>query len=324
MLTDLDIDPYEHFGIGRNPDGTITRYLNFPRIKASPVASHGEPVVSKDLTLNPQKKTRVRIFIPTSKMCCSNDDDTRIPIIIFFAGNGWTLSNWDSIIVHSQCSTLTDQVHAIVVNVEYRLAPENRLPVQYEDAMDAVLWVREQALDPNGELWIRENGDISRCYLHGCSNGGNIVFFTALEATRTELEPLRIAGNIMNQPLFGGMERTNSETQSLDDPVLPLCAQDMFWDLALPEGEDRDIWYCNPLVDGPHTSAISKLGRCLVVGFTGDPIMDRLQEFVAMLVTYRVPIEAKFNCTGFHGIDMVDPTRANALVEMTKEFINKP
>ncbi|KAF3956943.1 hypothetical protein CMV_017997 [Castanea mollissima] len=326
MLTNLGkiIDPYDHFGIVRNLDGTVTRYLNFPKVEASPVASHGEPVVSKDLTLNPKNKTRVRIYMPTSKLCSSNDDDTRIPIIIYFAGSGWFLLIWDSNIVHSQCSALTQEVHAIVVNVDYRLAPENRLPVQYEDAMDAVLWVREQALDPNGEQWIREYGDISRCYLHGCSNGGNMAFVTALEATRKELEPLRIAGSIMNQPLFSGKERTNSEIQSCDDPVLPLCAQDMFWELALPEGEDRDIWYCNPMVEGPHTSAISKLCRCLVIGFTEDPTMDRLQEFVAMLVNHRVPIEAQFNYPGFHGIDMVDPTSANAIVEMAKTFINKP
>ncbi|XP_075675279.1 putative carboxylesterase 9 [Castanea sativa] len=321
LLIESDIDPYDQFRIGRNPDGTITRYINLPRIKASLVGSHSDPVVSKDLTLNPKNKTRVRIYMPTSKLCSSNDD-TRIPIIIFFAGSGWILRNWDTNIVHSQCSALTQEVHAIVVNVDYRIAPEHRLPVQYEDAMDAVLWVREQALDPNGEQWIREYGDISRCYLHGTSNGGNMVFFTALEATSTELEPLRIAGNIMNQPLFGGMERTNSEIQSIKDPMLPLCVQDMFWELSLPEGVDRDIWYCNPMVEGPHTSAISKLGRCLVIGFCGDAIIDRQQEFVTMLVKHGVQIEAQFSNIGFHAIELIDRERANYLVEIAKDFIN--
>ena len=322
LSAESEIDPYEHFRIGRNPDGTITRYMNLPRIKASLVASHGNPVVSKDLTLNPKNETRVRIYMPTSKLCSSNDD-TRIPIIIFFAGSGWISTNWDTVLVHSQCSALTQEVHAIVVNVDYRIAPENRLPVQYEDAMDAVLWVRAQALDTNGEQWIREYGDISRCYLHGSSNGGNMVFFTALEATRMELEPLRIAGNIMNQPLFGGMERTNSEMQSIDDPSFPLCVQDMFWELSLPEGVDRDIWYCNPMVEGPYTSAISKLGRCLVIGFCGDALIDRHQEFVTMLVKHQVQIEAQFSNIGFHAIELIDRDTANELVEIAKGFINK-
>ncbi|GMY07370.1 hypothetical protein FCV25MIE_02609 [Fagus crenata] len=38
------------------------------------------PVLSKDFTLNAKKKTRIRVYMPTTKLT-SNDGDTRIPII---------------------------------------------------------------------------------------------------------------------------------------------------------------------------------------------------------------------------------------------------
>uniref|UniRef100_A0A2N9G1V6 Alpha/beta hydrolase fold-3 domain-containing protein n=1 Tax=Fagus sylvatica TaxID=28930 RepID=A0A2N9G1V6_FAGSY len=230
--------------------------------------------------------------MPTTKLT-SNDGDTRIPIIFFYHSNGWIQLNWDSIFTNLHCSKLALEVPAIVVNVEYRLAPENRIPAQYEDAMDAILWVREHALDPNGEQWIRDYGDISSCYQYGCSSGGNIAFFVALKATEMELQPLRIAGNIMNQPMF--------------------------------EGEDRDHWYSNPMVEGPHTSAISKIGSCLVIGFCGDPMIDRQQDFAEMLVRHGVQIDGRFDIVGFHGIEFINP-KMDALFGIIKDFIlrNQP
>nr|POE90831.1 putative carboxylesterase 9 [Quercus suber] len=235
---------------------------------------------------------------------------------------------WDSETNERITSELACQIPAIVVSVHYRLAPENRLPAQYHDGVDAILWVREQALNPNGEQWIKDYGDISRCYLYGHGSGGNISFFAALEATRMELEPLKIVGNIMNQPLFGGIVRTHSELQNFTDPLHPLCVQDLVWELSLPIGENRDHWYCNPIVEGPHTSAISKLGKCLVIGFGGDFLIDRQQEFIALLMRHEVQIEALFHDYGFHAIDLADPKWANAIVEPVKDFIaeaeNKP
>ena len=127
---------------------------------------------------------------------------TRFPIIISYPFSNWYSSLWESEINYILTSKLACQVPAIVVSVDYRVAPENRLPAQYHDGVDAILWVREQTLNPNGEQWIKDYGDISRCYLYGHGSGGNIAFFAALEATGMELEPLKIVGNIMNQPLF--------------------------------------------------------------------------------------------------------------------------
>ncbi|KAI9073908.1 hypothetical protein K1719_044120 [Acacia pycnantha] len=80
--------------------------------------------------------------------------------------------------------------------------------------------------DPKGEEWIREYGDPSRCYLYGCGCGGNIVFNLGMKVSELKLEPLRIQGIIMNQPMFGGVKRTKLELQFATNELLPLPVLD--------------------------------------------------------------------------------------------------
>ena len=218
-------------------------------------------------------------------------------------------------------SLFFNKIPAIVVAVEYRWAPEHRLPAQYEDAIDAIHWVRKQALDRNGDPWLKNYADFSRCYLYGYSSGANIIFNAALKVTEANLEPLRIAGLVMNQPFIGGKQRTNSEIQLATDQFYPLPVIDLLWELALPQGTDRDHRFCNPIADGPNNDKVKKLGRCLVIGFGGDPMIDRQQDLVQMLVLNGVLVEAKFDDVGFHGIDMIDKRRAAAILSFVKEFV---
>lgn len=105
------------------------------------------------------------------------------------------------------------------------------------------------------------------------------------------------------------------------DQTLPLPVLDMMWDLALPKETDRDHRYSNPMVKGPHLENVKKIGKCLVIGYGGDIMLDRQQEFVTMLVRCGVQVEARFDPVGFHNIDMVDHARASAVMSIVREFI---
>ncbi|KAL6980317.1 hypothetical protein U1Q18_021958, partial [Sarracenia purpurea var. burkii] len=100
--------------------------------------------------------------------------------------------------------------------------------------------------------------------------------------------------------------RTKSELKYATDQALPLPAINLYWELALPPGTNRDHRYSNPMVDGPHREKIKSLGRCLVIGFGGDPMVDKQQELVKMLALNGVPVEARFDDIGFHMIDLID------------------
>ncbi|KAF3442272.1 hypothetical protein FNV43_RR16188 [Rhamnella rubrinervis] len=317
-----EFDASTHLSIIRNGNGNLTHLISLPTTEANPDAAPGDPVVSKDVTLNVETNTWVRIYRPT-KLPSNDNAIARLPIIIYFHHGGWILFSASDSATHLNCSQIASEIPAITVSVNYRLAPESRLPAQYHDGIDAIRWVRKQALldDPEGEQWLRDYGDFSRCYLYGCGCGGNIAFFSALKALELKLEPLKIAGIMMNQPMFGGMQRTKSELRFATDQILPLTALDLMWDMVLPIGACRDHRYCNPMCDGAHKEMFSRLGRCLVIGFGGDPLIDRQQEFVTLLVTSGVQVDSRFDETGFHIIDMVDPRRATAVLNVVKEFI---
>lgn len=323
-------DPFEHLNIALNPDGSLTRFVNLPTTPVSgedinDATSIGQAVASKEIVLDAAKKTTLRIYRPT-KIPSKNDDSSslaRLPIIFYFHAGGWILMSVQSTIVHEHCCSMSNEIPAIIISVGYRLAPESRLPSQYDDAIDAIKWLQKQAMDRDGgDRWIRDYGDISRCYLYGASCGGNIAFNTALRIVDMDLAPLSFPGMILNQPLFGGKKRTKSEISLAADPFFPLPATDLLWDLALPPAANRDHRYCNPLADGgPSKDKIKSLCRTLIIGFGGDPLIERQQAFVKMLVLQGVQVEARFDDIGFHGIDMVDSRRAAAILSFVKEFV---
>ncbi|KDP28720.1 hypothetical protein JCGZ_14491 [Jatropha curcas] len=313
-------DPYDHLHIALNLDGTITRLLTHPTVEANPEATSGDAVVCKDWTLNAQNKTWLRIYRPT-RLPSNDNTIARLPIIIYFHGGGFILFSAKTKTSHEKCCEYASEIPAIVVSLDYRLAPECRLPAQYEDAIDAIIWVKEQIVDPNGVQWLKDYGDFSRCYIGGRGSGGNIAFNAALRALDLDLNPLKISGLVLNQPMFGGMERKNSELQHAEDPLMPLSVLDLMWDLSLPLGTDRDHSFCNPLVDGPHKIKIGSLGRCLVTGFCGDIMFERMRDFVTMLVASGVKVEARFQDDGFHNADFVDAQWALNLLNKIKEFV---
>ncbi|KAJ8627022.1 hypothetical protein MRB53_020329 [Persea americana] len=303
-----EFDPYTFLRIIRNPDGSLTRSETFP--PSPPNSSPTGPVLSKDVPLNPAHNTWTRIFRPHNPNPSSS---TTLPIIIYFHGGGFVLFSAASQPFHAFCERMASEIPAIIVSVEYRLAPEHRLPAAYDDAADAIRWVRVDSLrDP----WF-DSGDPSRCFLMGGSAGGNIVYHAALRAA-----DLQIAGLILSEPYFGGEERTESELRLVRDRILPLPANDLLWSLSLPDGADRDHEFCNPLVGGEHEDRVGHLPRCLVTGHGQDPLVDRQRELVRMLEGRGVKVVSHFSEDGFHGVELFDPRKLEELMSRIMDFVS--
>ncbi|CAN1336082.1 Probable carboxylesterase 18 [Linum perenne] len=76
------------------------------------------------------------------------------------------------------CRSMARETPAVVVSVNYRLAPEHRCPRQYEDGFDALKFVDEE---------YNVDVDFGRCFLAGDSAGGNLAHHVAVRAASSGL-----------------------------------------------------------------------------------------------------------------------------------------
>jgi acetyl esterase len=89
----------------------------------------------------------------------------RLPIVLYFHGGGFTLCDLDT---HDPIARhLCRHGDAIVVSVDYRLAPEHKFPAAVDDSYAAVTWAAAHA----EEL----GGDAQRVAVAGDSAGGNLA-----------------------------------------------------------------------------------------------------------------------------------------------------
>ncbi|GFY81959.1 carboxyesterase 20 [Actinidia rufa] len=210
---------------------------------------------------------------------------------------------------------------AIIVSVDYRLAPEHRLPAAYDDAVEALHWIKIAH-----EQWLTEFADMSSCFLMGTSAGGNIAYHAGLRVASkvVELEPLKIQGLILHHAFFGGLGRTGSELRLSNDPIVTLSGSDHMWELSLPIGADRDHEYSNPMVNNgsDQLQSVRLAGwRILVTGCHDDLLIDRQIELANMLEEKGLRAVAHFG-EGYHSIELLEESKAKELFGVLKNFIS--
>ena len=94
------------------------------------------------------------------------------PVIVYFHGGGWVIGSKE--VYDGGARGLAKAANAIVVSVDYRLAPEHKFPAQHDDALAAYRWALANA--PSF------NGDPKRVAVAGESAGGNLAVATAIAA----------------------------------------------------------------------------------------------------------------------------------------------
>ncbi len=92
------------------------------------------------------------------------------PLIVYYHGGGWVIGSKE--VYDGGARGLAKHANAVVVSVDYRLAPEHKFPAQHDDALAAYRWAVAHA----AEL----NADPARVALGGESAGGNLAIATAV------------------------------------------------------------------------------------------------------------------------------------------------
>ncbi|GLJ18754.1 hypothetical protein SUGI_0334930 [Cryptomeria japonica] len=236
-------------------DGSVDR---FSCVVSDVPASEApqDPVASKDVVMDSRTALWARFYLPRKAV---SPLGSRLPLLIYFHGGGFVLGSPAWSIYHVFICRLASQTNCLVVSVGYRLAPEHRLPVAYDDCFTAVDWIRRQAKQHSHDSWLSSYADFSRCFLAGDSAGGNIAHHVAVRCGRTDMKPVEMRGVILLQPFFGGGKVETAES----DPNLSQRWVEVFWKLSLPVGAKKDHPACNPLAEALDDVSLPPVMVCI-------------------------------------------------------------
>lgn len=236
-----------------------------------------------------------------------------LPVIVNFHGGGFASgdprqSEW-------WCSSVCAGVGAVVVSVDYRLAPEHPFPVPAEDCYAATAWVAENA----GHL----GADPARLAVMGDSAGGNLAAVVALMARDRGAEPAGRAGEatggapaiafqLLLYPVVDLVDSFPSEDENEFAPVL--CKADLTAASGL---------YCGPgEAAHPYASPLrashAGLPPALIQTAQHDPLRDQGRAYAAALQAAGVPVQLTNYPDAVHGyisIPTVVPCARTALAD---------
>ncbi|KAG2638678.1 probable carboxylesterase 18 [Panicum virgatum] len=266
--------------IAQRPDGTVNRFMvsladRQARASARP---DGLGVVSADVDVDASRGLWARVFSPSSSVV--DPAAPALPVVVYFHGGGFTLLSAASALYDGMCRQFCRELGAVVVSVNYRLAPEHRFPAAYDDGVDVLRYLGSAGLPDLGVPV-----DLSRCFLAGDSAGGNLTHHVAQRWTDTASAPIRIAGIILLQPYFGGEERTPAELR-LEGvaPVVNMRRSDWSWRAFLPEGADRNHPAAHVTGEAaPEPELAEAFPPAMVVIGGMDPLQDWQRRYAAML-----------------------------------------
>lgn len=182
------------------------------------------------------------------------------PVLVYFHGGGWVIGDLDS---HDGiCREMAHRSGAVVVSVNYRLAPEDPFPAAVDDCFAAVKWVAENA----EALGV----DASRISVGGDSAGGTLAVVTAMLAK--EAGGPELVSQVLVYPVTDLRMGHPSHKRLAEQPPIPGSTLQWFYDAYVPSKDAQTDWRASPLLaDDEH---LSGLPPALLITAGYDPLGD--------------------------------------------------
>jgi len=225
---------------------------------------------------------RLRIYQPWLPTAVGRP--ARIPLMVYLHGGGFVLRDEES--CEACCRRLANGVGAVVVSVDYRLAPQHRFPAALDDAWAATLWVAAHA-DVLG-------GDPTRLAVAGEGAGGNLAAAVCLRARDHQHPP--IAFQLLIYPVLDQrIPAATAPARSARD-VVTIEQLGWFSDHYLGPESTRLQPSVSPLLADP-----AGLPAAHIVTAQNDPLRDQGEQFAHLLRSAGVPATARRYPGMFHG-----------------------
>ncbi|MFV8241248.1 alpha/beta hydrolase [Mycolicibacterium peregrinum] len=207
-----------------------------------------------------------------------------LPVLVYFHGGGFVLCDLDS--HDSCCRRLANGIGAIVISVDYRLAPEHPYPAAVEDAWAATEWVAAHA--------AALGGDPARLVIAGDSAGGNLAAVIAMTA-RDRGGPA-IAFQLLIYPVVD--QRRKSSLSSPHTKSGVLTSEHMQWFTAQYLGASGAQ---SEVSASPILGDLTGLPDAHVLTGALDPLCEEGEEYGRLLAAGGAKVSVRRYERGFHG-----------------------
>jgi acetyl esterase/lipase len=180
------------------------------------------------------------------------------PTLAYFHGGGWVQGDLET--HHGLCARLALQADALVVAIDYRLAPEHKFPAAVEDCFAAYRWLRTRGRDLGA--------DTARVAVAGDSAGGNLSAVVS-QLAATAGVPLPTCQALIYPAVDFSLD-TESHHQLADGHIIPRDRITWYGEQYLRDEADKADLRASPL----RAPSLAGQPPTMIVTAGFDPLRD--------------------------------------------------
>ncbi|XP_023262214.1 arylacetamide deacetylase-like [Seriola lalandi dorsalis] len=180
------------------------------------------PVSDEHVKVTEEKFDGVEVVLYQPKQQGSDTELRRA--VIYLHGGGWCLGSSRMSPYDLLARKIVTELDAVVLSVEYRLAPAHHFPVPYEDVYHVVKYffqkgvLAQYAVDPG------------RIAVSGDSAGGNLAAAVSQQLQKESGQQIQLKAQALIYPVLQALDlNTPSYQQNQDMPILPRTLMVRFW-----------------------------------------------------------------------------------------------
>ncbi|HEY1466928.1 MAG TPA: alpha/beta hydrolase [Acidimicrobiales bacterium] len=224
----------------------------------------------------------VRVYAPIER-------EGPLPGVLYIHGGGFALGSVDT--EHAGAVLVARSVGAVVVSVDYRLAPEHPFPAGLDDCYDTLTWMRDAA----DQLGV----DLARLAVFGNSAGGGLAAAVAL-LSRDRGGPA-LCFQYLGIPELDDRLETVSMQTFVDTPMWNRPNAVLSWQYYLGDGGGEVSPYAAPA----RATDLSGLPPTYISTMEFDPLRDEGLLYGLRLLQAGVTVELHQYPGTFHGSALV-------------------